>query len=213
MPDYKIIDVFPFILALKDTFQAPRATCVNFRSTHATLLSMRKILSMNYVSLKKTSRRKKHCLITVVQDGPALSTSPARVQKQGYMCGECVRAGCRVHQICTGCKDAATDINKFCLCTRFRRTTPPPPPAPPLHTTSIPFTPQGQEVPRSQLVTVIEGYTPAAPAARIRINPDSKQDRQFIVIGFTTFSHSTPLHCAIRPLGTLSSFLPPPPPR
>ena len=57
-----------------------------------------------------------------------------------------------------------------------------------------------------------EGYTPALPAVRIRNNPDSKQDRQFIVIGFTTFSHSTPLHCAIRPLGTLFSFLSPPPP-
>ena len=57
-----------------------------------------------------------------------------------------------------------------------------------------------------------EGYTLAAPAVRIRNNPTSKQDRQFIVIGFTTFSHSTPLHCAIRPLGTLVSFLRPPPP-
>ena len=49
-----------------------------------------------------------------------------------------------------------------------------------------------------------------APVARVRIDPDSKQDRQFIVIGFATFSHSTPLHCAIRPLGTL--FFSPPPP-
>ena len=64
-----------------------------------------------------------------------------------------------------------------------------------------------------------EGYTHAAPvapavrpAASVQNNPDSKQDRQFIVIGFTTFSHATPLHCAIRPLGTLFSFLTPPPP-
>ena len=37
---------------------------------------------------------------------------------------------------------------------------------------------------------------------------------QFIVIGFTTFSHFTPLHCAICPLVTLFSFFfkPPPPP-
>ena len=50
--------------------------------------------------------------------------------------------------------------------------------------------------------------------ARVRNNPNSKQDRQFIVIQFTTFSHSTPLHCAICPLGTLFSFFfePPPPP-
>ena len=64
-----------------------------------------------------------------------------------------------------------------------------------------------------------EGYTPVVPAApavrpaaRVRIHPDIKQDRQFIVIGLTTFSHSTPLHCAICPSGTLFSFLPPPPP-
>ena len=44
------------------------------------------------------------------------------------------------------------------------------------------------------------------PAARVSNIPDSKHDRQLIVIGFTTFSHSTPLHCAIRPLGTLFSF-------
>ena len=58
---------------------------------------------------------------------------------------------------------------------------------------------------------MIGGYTHAAPAARVQINPNNKQDRQFIVIGFTTFSHSTPLHYAIHPLGTLFSFLPPPP--
>ena len=51
-----------------------------------------------------------------------------------------------------------------------------------------------------------------APAARLRNIPDSKQDMQFIVVGFTTFSHSTPLHCAICPLGTLSSFFDTPPP-
>ena len=63
-------------------------------------------------------------------------------------------------------------------------------------------------------VASTEGYTPAVrPAACVRNNPDNKQDRQFIVIGFATFSHSTPLHCAIRPLGTLFSFLSPPPPR
>ena len=46
-----------------------------------------------------------------------------------------------------------------------------------------------------------------APAAcHVRNNPDSKQDRQFIVVGFSLFSHSIPLHCAISPLGTLPSF-------
>ena len=57
----------------------------------------------------------------------------------------------------------------------------------------------------SRLLT-IEGYTPAAPAVpavRTRNNPNNKQGRQFIVIGFTIFSHTTPLHCAICPLGTL----------
>ena len=54
--------------------------------------------------------------------------------------------------------------------------------------------------------------TCSTPAARVRNNPDSKQHRLFIVIGFTTFSHSTPLHCAILPLGTLFSFFEPPPP-
>ena len=49
------------------------------------------------------------------------------------------------------------------------------------------------------------------PAARVRNIPDSKQDRQFIVIGFTTFLHSTPLHSAIHPSGTLFSLSPPPP--
>ena len=54
--------------------------------------------------------------------------------------------------------------------------------------------------------------TCGAPTAHIRNNPSSKEDTQFVVIGFTTFSHSTPLHYAIRPLGTLFSFLSPPPP-
>ena len=54
---------------------------------------------------------------------------------------------------------------------------------------------------------------PAAhPAAHVRNTPNSKQDRQSIVIGFTTFSHSTPLHCAIHPFGTFFSFFAPPPP-
>ena len=63
--------------------------------------------------------------------------------------------------------------------------------------------------------TSLEGYTLAAPAARpaacVRNNSDNNQGRQFYVIAFPTFSHSTPLHCAIRPLGTLFSFLSPPP--
>ena len=40
----------------------------------------------------------------------------------------------------------------------------------------------------------IEGYTPAAPVARIKNNSDSKQGRQFDVIVFPTLSYSTPLH-------------------
>ena len=40
-----------------------------------------------------------------------------------------------------------------------------------------------------------------------------KRTRTLLTTGvFTTFSHSTPLHCAIHPLGTLFSFLSPPPP-
>ena len=61
----------------------------------------------------------------------------------------------------------------------------------------------------SQKGKVNEGYT---PAARVRNNSDSKQGGQFYVIVFPTFSHSTPLHWAISPFGTLFSFLSPPPP-
>ena len=60
-----------------------------------------------------------------------------------------------------------------------------------------------------QLDPPIEGYT---PAARVRNNPDSKQDRQFIGIVFPLFSHSTPLHCAIHPLTLFFFFDSPPPP-
>ena len=77
----------------------------------------------------------------------------------------------------------------------------------------------GPNYPNSYIAvhSYIEGYTPAAlaarPAARVRNHSDSKQGRQFDVIVFPTFSYSTPLHWAIRPLGTLFSFLSPPPPR
>ena len=54
-------------------------------------------------------------------------------------------------------------------------------------------------------------HTYGAPVAHVRNNSNSKQDRQFIVIVFPTFSHSTPLHCAMPPWETLFSFLPPPP--
>ena len=41
-----------------------------------------------------------------------------------------------------------------------------------------------------------------ARAARVGNNSYSKQDRQFIVIVFTVFAHSTPPHCAIEPSKT-----------
>ena len=46
----------------------------------------------------------------------------------------------------------------------------------------------------------------------VRNNPNSKQDKQFIVTGFTTFSHSTPFALCNTSLGDFFLLSPPPPP-
>ena len=52
----------------------------------------------------------------------------------------------------------------------------------------------------------------SAPALCVGNNSDNKQDRQFIVVVFTTFSHSTLYTVQYVPWGTLFSVLSPPSP-